>query len=83
MDEIRAAIFILPDTAVTSVLSLTLDPSRRHSGARANASPESITTTGRIDSGPAPYGASRNDGMNRQSRKTRTCDPLRRVVRLL
>src|SRR5712671_1550798 len=34
----------------------------RHSGARAKrASPESITTTGSMDSGPAPSGASRND----------------------
>src|SRR5882724_10029635 len=29
---------------------------------RLRASPESITTTGIMDSGPAPYGASRNDG---------------------
>jgi crotonobetainyl-CoA:carnitine CoA-transferase CaiB-like acyl-CoA transferase len=34
-------------------------------GRRAAASPESITTTGSMDSGPAPGGASRNDGMNR------------------
>src|SRR6266576_6626662 len=36
--------------------------SGRHSGARAKrASPESITTIGIMDSGPAPSGASRND----------------------
>src|SRR6266404_7890258 len=35
----------------------------RHSGARVKrASPESITTIGSMDSGPAPGGASRNDG---------------------
>src|SRR5882762_7243861 len=34
---------------------------RRHSGARVSASPESITTVGSMDSGPAPSGASRND----------------------
>jgi hypothetical protein len=35
----------------------------RHSGARAKrASPESITTIVNMDSGPAPKGASRNDG---------------------
>jgi phosphoribosyl-AMP cyclohydrolase len=34
----------------------------RHSGARVKrASPESITTIGSMDSGPAPSGASRND----------------------
>src|SRR5205085_11266654 len=34
----------------------------RHSGARAKrTSPESITTIGNMDSGPAPSGASRND----------------------
>src|ERR1700737_5306043 len=34
----------------------------RRSGARAKrASPESITTAGSMDSGPAPSGASRND----------------------
>src|ERR1700680_3615677 len=33
----------------------------RHSGARGSASPESITTIGSMDSGPAPRGASRND----------------------
>jgi hypothetical protein len=37
-------------------MGLNLD---RHSGAREA---ESITTTGRMDSGPAPRGASRNDG---------------------
>src|SRR2546430_1126356 len=35
----------------------------RHSGARVKrANPESITTIGSMDSGPAPSGASRNDG---------------------
>ncbi|WP_204314512.1 hypothetical protein, partial [Klebsiella aerogenes] len=32
-------------------------------GHREAMSPESITTTGRMDSGPAPVGASRNDGL--------------------
>src|SRR5437016_9757808 len=37
--------------------------SNGHSGARVKrASPESITTIGSMDSGPAPSGASRNDG---------------------
>src|SRR5581483_3135350 len=49
-----------------------LDSSRRHSGSRANASPESITTAGDMDSGPAPYGASRNDGMKHRSHTTTT-----------
>jgi acyl-CoA synthetase (AMP-forming)/AMP-acid ligase II len=39
-----------------------VDITSRHSGARAKrASPESITTTGSMDSGAAPSGASRND----------------------
>jgi error-prone DNA polymerase len=39
-----------------------------HSGARAKlASPESITTTGSMDSGPAPVGASRNDRLDLSS----------------
>jgi hypothetical protein len=33
----------------------------RHSGARSCASPESITTAGSMDFGPAPSGASVND----------------------
>ena len=36
-------------------------------GARS-ASPESITTTGSMDSGPAPRGASRNDASVQESR---------------
>src|SRR5712675_2056048 len=36
-------------------------------GARS-ASPESITTTGSMDSGPAPRGASRNDKLNLKPR---------------
>jgi FAD/FMN-containing dehydrogenase/Fe-S oxidoreductase len=51
---------------VTRVLAMSLDGALNNSpsfrGARS-ASPESITPAGSMDSGPAPRGASRNDGI--------------------
>jgi glucosamine-6-phosphate deaminase len=52
---------VICDEAAAGKLSHRTHTSPRHSGARSCASPESITTTGAMDSGPAPSGASRND----------------------
>jgi predicted MFS family arabinose efflux permease len=57
--NVSAAMLAVGAIAAAFQRRLTATPSFR--GARS-ASPESITTTGSMDSGPAPRGASRNDG---------------------
>src|SRR3979411_1716982 len=65
-------------------LFIPQNPKHRHSGARVKrASPESITTIGSMDSGPAPRGASRNDDFSfigrfptRRSRTASRCEML-------
>src|SRR2546430_1471259 len=54
----------------------------RHSGARVQrASPESITTTGSMDSGAAPGGASRNDGRIGRAKTKRAARVSRSLLR--